>query len=255
MSATTHDVPAGASARPRVPDAALPWLGVLGALATVEFVVRVGLISSDYFPPVTVTAGALFDLLGESAYWSADPAHARGVRDRARDRDRDRGAGRPGAGLQRGPLLRGAAGGRVPAPGAVRRADPAGDPDLRHRAAEQGLPGRVRGHVAAVDPDDLRRPRPRSAAARDGALVPGPADGPDPARDPDGRRALHRHGPADRVGDGADPRDHRRVDHRLRRPGAGDQHRSPGRRRRPDVRPDRHHRPARVGAELALRRR
>ncbi len=68
-AATAHDVPA--RARPRVPDAALPWLGVLTVLVAVELVVRAGLISSDYFPPPTKTFAALARLLGDSAYWTA----------------------------------------------------------------------------------------------------------------------------------------------------------------------------------------
>ena len=66
---------------------------------------------------------------------------------------------------------------------------------------------------------------------------------------------VHRHRPADRVRDGADPRRHRRADHRLAGPRARDQHRAPGRRGRHHVRADRHHRPARLGAELAVRAR
>jgi ABC-type nitrate/sulfonate/bicarbonate transport system permease component len=69
MSGTT------ATARPttslRVPNAALPWLGVLGVLVLIELVVRAGLISSTYFPPPTETAAALAGLLGESAFWTA----------------------------------------------------------------------------------------------------------------------------------------------------------------------------------------
>ena len=57
--------------RPRVPDAALPWLGVLGVLALVELVERAGLIPSRYFPTVTDMGSALVDQLGQSAYWTA----------------------------------------------------------------------------------------------------------------------------------------------------------------------------------------
>jgi ABC-type nitrate/sulfonate/bicarbonate transport system permease component len=59
------------SARPRVPDAALPWLGVLIVLVALELVVRAGLISSRSFPTVTDMGSALFDQLGTSAFWSA----------------------------------------------------------------------------------------------------------------------------------------------------------------------------------------
>src|SRR4051794_29366120 len=69
--ATVQDFPARTASRPRVPDAALPWLGVLGVLVLVELAVRVGLISSRYFPTVTDMASALFDQLGQSAYWAA----------------------------------------------------------------------------------------------------------------------------------------------------------------------------------------
>src|SRR4051794_6990835 len=57
--------------RPRVPEAALPWIGVLAVLVLVELVVRAGLISSRYFPTVTDMASALVDQLGQSAYWTA----------------------------------------------------------------------------------------------------------------------------------------------------------------------------------------
>jgi ABC-type nitrate/sulfonate/bicarbonate transport system permease component len=68
-TATASDVPARATAR--VPDAALPWLGVLTVLAVLELVVRAGLISGDYFPPPTTTSAALFRLLGDGGYWTA----------------------------------------------------------------------------------------------------------------------------------------------------------------------------------------
>ncbi|HET6548172.1 MAG TPA: ABC transporter permease [Solirubrobacter sp.] len=67
MSAAT----ARANAPLRVPDAALPWLGVLIVLVALELIVRVGLISGRYFPPVTETGAALVGLLGEGAYWTA----------------------------------------------------------------------------------------------------------------------------------------------------------------------------------------
>jgi ABC-type nitrate/sulfonate/bicarbonate transport system permease component len=70
-SATTQDVRARSAPRVRVPDAALPWLGVLGVLVVLELVVRAGLISGDYFPPPTKIAGALGRLLGETDYWTA----------------------------------------------------------------------------------------------------------------------------------------------------------------------------------------
>jgi ABC-type nitrate/sulfonate/bicarbonate transport system permease component len=69
--ATVEDLPARAAPLPRVPGAALPWLGVLAVLVLIELVVRVGLISSAYFPPITETFSALAGQLGESAYWTA----------------------------------------------------------------------------------------------------------------------------------------------------------------------------------------
>ena len=55
----------------RVPRAAQPWLGVLGVLVLIELVVRSGLFSSRYFPPMTETGAALVRQLGEGAYWTA----------------------------------------------------------------------------------------------------------------------------------------------------------------------------------------
>jgi ABC-type nitrate/sulfonate/bicarbonate transport system permease component len=69
MSATAS--PARAAPRLRVPDAALPGLGVLAVLAALELVVRAGLISGRFFPPPTDIFSALVRQLGESAYWSA----------------------------------------------------------------------------------------------------------------------------------------------------------------------------------------
>src|SRR4051794_22123919 len=57
--------------RPRVPEAALPWIGVLAVLVLTELVVRAGLISSRYFPTVTDMASALVEQLGQGAYWTA----------------------------------------------------------------------------------------------------------------------------------------------------------------------------------------
>jgi ABC-type nitrate/sulfonate/bicarbonate transport system permease component len=69
--ATVEDVPARTAPRVRVPGAALPWLGVLAVLVLIELVVRAGLISSRYFPPVTDTFSALIDQAGQGAYWTA----------------------------------------------------------------------------------------------------------------------------------------------------------------------------------------
>jgi ABC-type nitrate/sulfonate/bicarbonate transport system permease component len=50
---------------------ALPWLGVLAVLALLELVVRVGIIPSRYFPPMTTTFGTLFEQLGQQSFWTA----------------------------------------------------------------------------------------------------------------------------------------------------------------------------------------
>jgi ABC-type nitrate/sulfonate/bicarbonate transport system permease component len=69
--ATVQDAPARTVPRSRVPDAALPWLGVLAVLVLIELVVRVGLINGRYFPPVSDTFAALVRELGDGTYWSA----------------------------------------------------------------------------------------------------------------------------------------------------------------------------------------
>jgi ABC-type nitrate/sulfonate/bicarbonate transport system permease component len=55
----------------RIGQWALPWLGVLAILALLELVVRVGIIPSRYFPPMTTTFGTLFRQLGEGSFWTA----------------------------------------------------------------------------------------------------------------------------------------------------------------------------------------
>jgi ABC-type nitrate/sulfonate/bicarbonate transport system permease component len=60
-----------AARRPRVPDRALPWLGVLAALVVFELVPRVGLIDRRYFPPVSDMIRALVDQLGNASFWTA----------------------------------------------------------------------------------------------------------------------------------------------------------------------------------------
>ncbi|MDA0182915.1 ABC transporter permease [Solirubrobacter phytolaccae] len=57
--------------KPRIPYAAQPWVGVLAVLVLIELVVRVGLLPSRYFPPMTETFAALVGQLGESGYWTA----------------------------------------------------------------------------------------------------------------------------------------------------------------------------------------
>ena len=47
------------------------WIGVIGVLVLLELVVRVGIIPSRYFPPMTKTFATLFRQLGESSFWTA----------------------------------------------------------------------------------------------------------------------------------------------------------------------------------------
>jgi ABC-type nitrate/sulfonate/bicarbonate transport system permease component len=56
---------------PRIGRWAQAWVGVLAILALLELIVRVGIIPSRYFPPMTTTFGTLFEQLGESSFWTA----------------------------------------------------------------------------------------------------------------------------------------------------------------------------------------
>jgi ABC-type nitrate/sulfonate/bicarbonate transport system permease component len=55
----------------RVPDKALPWLGVLVALAVFEVVPLSGLIDRHYFPPVGDMLSALVDEVKTGGFWTA----------------------------------------------------------------------------------------------------------------------------------------------------------------------------------------
>jgi ABC-type nitrate/sulfonate/bicarbonate transport system permease component len=66
-----QQAPTRAVSRPRVPDAALPFIGVLSVLVLIELVVRVGLVNDRYFPPITKDGSALVRLLGEGDYWTS----------------------------------------------------------------------------------------------------------------------------------------------------------------------------------------
>src|SRR5262245_4012255 len=60
--------------RSRVPPIgrwAQAWAGVLAVLVLLELVVRVGIIPSRYFPPMTTTFRTLFEQLGEASFWTA----------------------------------------------------------------------------------------------------------------------------------------------------------------------------------------
>jgi ABC-type nitrate/sulfonate/bicarbonate transport system permease component len=56
---------------PRIGQWVQAWIGVLGVLAVLELVVRVGIIPSRYFPPMTTTFATLFEQLGEGSFWTA----------------------------------------------------------------------------------------------------------------------------------------------------------------------------------------
>ena len=56
---------------PRIGRWAQAWAGVIGILVLLELIVRVGIIPSRYFPPMTTTFGTLFEQLGQSSFWTA----------------------------------------------------------------------------------------------------------------------------------------------------------------------------------------
>jgi ABC-type nitrate/sulfonate/bicarbonate transport system permease component len=62
---------ASRSARPRIPDAALPWLSVAAVLVLFEILPRIGILASEHVPPISQTISTLFDQLGESSFWKA----------------------------------------------------------------------------------------------------------------------------------------------------------------------------------------
>ena len=61
----------GSRPTPRLVRWGQAWIGVLGILVLLELVVRVGIIPSRYFPPMTTTFKTLFRQLGESSFWTA----------------------------------------------------------------------------------------------------------------------------------------------------------------------------------------
>jgi ABC-type nitrate/sulfonate/bicarbonate transport system permease component len=56
---------------PQIGRWAQAWAGVLGVLVLLELVVRVGIIPSRYFPPMTTTFRTLFEQLGQGSFWEA----------------------------------------------------------------------------------------------------------------------------------------------------------------------------------------
>jgi len=57
--------------RRRLPDAALPWIGILVVLAAFELASRTGLVSRRTFPPVSEMVSALGTLVVTSAFWES----------------------------------------------------------------------------------------------------------------------------------------------------------------------------------------
>jgi ABC-type nitrate/sulfonate/bicarbonate transport system permease component len=57
--------------RARIPDWALPWIGVLAVLLLFELASRTELIASRYFPPVTESLSALADQVGSGSFWAS----------------------------------------------------------------------------------------------------------------------------------------------------------------------------------------
>jgi ABC-type nitrate/sulfonate/bicarbonate transport system permease component len=57
--------------RLRVPDAALPWLSVLGVLVLFDLLPRVGVLPENHFPPISRTLGTLADQLTTDSFWTA----------------------------------------------------------------------------------------------------------------------------------------------------------------------------------------
>jgi ABC-type nitrate/sulfonate/bicarbonate transport system permease component len=71
MEAATGRTPSRTFANVRVPDAALPWVGVLGVLLLFEVAPRLGILPSRHFPPISDTLATLADELTTSGFWSA----------------------------------------------------------------------------------------------------------------------------------------------------------------------------------------
>jgi ABC-type nitrate/sulfonate/bicarbonate transport system permease component len=55
----------------RVPDAALPWLSVLGVLALFDVLPRIGVLPENHFPPISKTLGTLADQFTTGSFWEA----------------------------------------------------------------------------------------------------------------------------------------------------------------------------------------
>jgi ABC-type nitrate/sulfonate/bicarbonate transport system permease component len=71
VATVARPAPGRAAHGVRVPDWALPVLGVVAILALFELLSRSGIIDSHFFPPVTVMLRALWDQLGTGELWRA----------------------------------------------------------------------------------------------------------------------------------------------------------------------------------------
>jgi ABC-type nitrate/sulfonate/bicarbonate transport system permease component len=59
------------TARRRLPEWALPWLGVLAVLALFEILPRIGIFPERYFPPISETINTLGEEVVTSGFWEA----------------------------------------------------------------------------------------------------------------------------------------------------------------------------------------
>jgi ABC-type nitrate/sulfonate/bicarbonate transport system permease component len=55
----------------RIPDAALPWLSVLGVLVLFDILPRIGVLPENHFPPISQTLGTLAEQLTKGSFWDA----------------------------------------------------------------------------------------------------------------------------------------------------------------------------------------
>jgi ABC-type nitrate/sulfonate/bicarbonate transport system permease component len=57
--------------RVRIPDRALPWLGVVGCLVLFEVLPRAGVLARNHFPPTSRILTTLGEQMGEASFWTA----------------------------------------------------------------------------------------------------------------------------------------------------------------------------------------
>src|SRR4051794_5742876 len=71
MSSIARPLPRRAARGLRVPDWALPLLGIAAVLALFELLSRSNVVDSHFFPPVSKMFRALWDQLGTAGLWRA----------------------------------------------------------------------------------------------------------------------------------------------------------------------------------------